>query len=509
MDRRHRFYWTGLLILLIPLFFPIPLSGQSGEETGGELAVLVESSPERPVLGGSWRVSILVDHPAPEEVRVIPPDMPSSLTFAQSRKEIRIIRTSPGKGTPWTLVEFLFVPQGKGVINLGAFEVITPGGSARTINLRTYVTAQEGVREEYHPRLAWDTPPATLRIEEKAELTLRILDWDPRRELKTAPFHTTAPAEALLEELPLTKEDLDQNRVLRLRLTPLGGNQVSLGPFPLRFDTLTLEAPAIAIRLLPPVSGKALPVTASETLPPMAGTRTNPPQEVPPPAFPEPREEPFSLFRTAYEETLNRAREFWSRALYAEALGELRRGERDLLGGPNLASIRRAAEQALGLSVTEDEKWRPRNFFWALIILSFFLLILALGLLKKGVTSPFFRSYRIVLLLLVVILGLGIAGLASSPGTIRSEGTIRSDGTIRGEQVLSAKLPGETKYSGGTAAVLRACVAYRIPDSQGAISARWMEGQPVKVRTASNLWAYAESSDGDAGWVRQDRLIFY
>jgi hypothetical protein len=506
MDRRHRFCRTGLLvlILLVPLFFSAPLSGQSGEETVGELAVLVESSPERPVLGGSWRVSILVDHPAPEEVRVIPPDLPSSLTFAQSRKEIRIIRTSPEKGTPWTLVEFLFVPQGTGVINLGPFEVIAPGGSARTINLRTYVTVQEGVREEYHPRLIWDTPPATLRIEEKAELTLRILDWDLQRELKAAPFHTTAPAEALLEELPLTKEDLDQNRVLRLRLTPLGGNQVSLGPFPLRFDTLTLEAPAITIRLLPPVPGNTLPAAASETLPSIgAGTQTTPPHEVSPPAFPEPGEEPFSLFRTAYEETLNRAREFWSQALYAEALGELRRGERDLLAGPNLVSTRRAAEQALGLSVTEDEKWRPRNFFWALIILVFCLLILALWLLKNGVTFPFFRSSKIVFLLLVVILGLGIAGLASSPGTTRSQRT------IRGEQVFSAELPGETRYSEGTAAVLRACVAYRVPDSQGVISARWMEGQPVKVRTASNIWAYAESSEGDAGWVQQDRLIFY
>jgi hypothetical protein len=101
------------------------------------------------------------------------------------------------------------------------------------------------------------------------------------------------------------------------------------------------------------------------------------------------------------------------------------------------------------------------------------------------------------------MLGLGIAGLASSPGTNRSQGIAGN------KEVLSANLPGETKHLRQTAAVLRACAAYRVPDSQGAVSARWMEGQPVKVRTASDLWAYAESSDGDAGWVHQDALVFY
>jgi hypothetical protein len=343
-----------------------------------------------------------------------------------------------------------------------------------------------------------------VRIGEGAEVTLRVVDGDPGRKLRTAPFNATAPAEALLEELPLTKEDLDQNRVLRLRLTPLEGNQVSLGPFPLRFGTLTLEAPGIIIRTRPPVPGNAVPAAASEAVPPAdAAGETAPPREASPPAFPEVREDPFSLFRPAYEETLNRAREFWRQALYAEALGELRRGERDLMAGPNLAPTRRGAEQSLGLSVTADEKWRPRNFFVALIILSFCLLPVALWLLKNGVTSPFVRSYKVVLLFLIVLLGFGITGLVSSRPAIRSLGT------TGGEQGFQAKLPGETRYPGGTTAVLRACVAYRVPDSQGAVSARWMEGQPVKVRTASNLWAYAESSDGDAGWVRQDMLVFY
>jgi hypothetical protein len=201
----------------------------------------------------------------------------------------------------------------------------------------------------------------------------------------------------------------------------------------------------------------------------------------PPPPFPETPDEPFPLFRKAYEKTLDRARDLWSRACYAEALAELRRGERDLLAGPKLAAPRRMAEQALGLprtAGTADEKWRPRNFFLALIILSFCLLLLTIT--KKGVRSLF------VLLLLAGILGL-------------------------------AKTTPETGYLRGSSAVLRAgaretslhVAAYRVPDTQGAISARWMEGQPVRLRAAAGRWAYAESPDGDAGWVLLDNLVFY
>jgi hypothetical protein len=292
---------------------------------------------------------------------------------------------------------------------------------------------------------------------------------------------------------------------------------VTLGPFTLRFDTLSLEAPPVSIRLRPPDSGKAAPPSAvpgiafTDAIPQQtAGQRTEGQRtDGSPPPFPETPDEPFPLFRKAYRETLDSAREFWSRACYAEALGELRRGERDLLAGPKLAAPRRAAEQALGLprmTGDADEKWRPRNFFLALILLSFCLLLLIIGLplrlrwggnaAKKGVSSLF--------VLLVGILGLGIAGLAPQPRP------------KYGGSPLEKNAP-ETGYLQGSFAVLRAgarrtslqVAAYRVPDTQGAISARWMEGQLVRIRAAAGLWAYAESPDGDAGWVPQDNLVFY
>ncbi|GHV75361.1 hypothetical protein AGMMS49942_01820 [Spirochaetia bacterium] len=477
MGRGHRSHGPRLLILL-PLIF---LLGQSGEVPGGESTVLVESSPARPVLDGAWRISIQVDHPVPEEVTVIPPELPPSLTFAQSRKEKR--------GGRWTLAEFLYVPHRTGEVTLGSFEVLTPVFSIRTEELRAYVTTAGGA-PEYHPRLVWEALPAALSIGETAELSLRIRDGEPGRSLRPGPFHATAPAEAILEELPLTDSDLDQGRVLRIRLTPLSGTLVTLGPFTLRFDTLRLESPAVSIRLRPPVSGNPAPANAApiSTVPEVSS-----PLIWAPPPFPENADEPFPLFRKAYEETLDRARELWSRACYAEALAELRRGERDLLSGPKLAIPRRAAEEALGLTQkagTADEKWRPRNFFSALIVLSFcslFLILrLSLGGRRRGSAVKKGGISLCILLLVTGILGL--------------EKTAPETGYLRESAAVLRAGPGET---------LLPVAAYRVPDTQGAISARWMEGQPVRIRAAAGVWAYAESPDGEAGWVPQDNLVFY
>jgi hypothetical protein len=495
----------GLFVALSLLPLPV-LGGQDLQDGAGEIAVMLESSPERPVLGGSWRVSILVDHPIPEEVTVIPPELPSSLTFARFRKETRFVRTSAEGGRRWTLAEFMFVPHRTGEIVLEPFQALVGDSGILTPAARTAVIAGEEEREEYHPRLVWDAPPELLRIGEAAELSLRVLDRDPLRPLRRLPLSVAVPVEALLEEIPLTEEDTDQGLALRLRLIPLEGKRISLGPFPLRFETLTLETPAISIALAPPLPAVRPMGTDPGALSPVAGEAVF---DGPPPAapvFPEVRGEPFPLFRNSYRETLGKARDHWRQARYAEALGELRRGERDLLSGPALGSTRRAAEELLGLPLTEDEKWRPRNCFAALIILSFCLLLPAILLPlrarrgdseKRGVTSLVFHGYSIVVFALIGIMGFGIAALALSPRGF--EGLVQGGA---GEGIA-------VKHPGNAAAVLRSCVAYRVPDVRGAISARWLEGQPVRVRSASDAWAYAESSGGDAGWVSQDKVVFY
>jgi hypothetical protein len=66
-------------------------------------------------------------------------------------------------------------------------------------------------------------------------------------------------------------------------------------------------------------------------------------------------------------------------------------------------------------------------------------------------------------------------------------------------------LPG----SGGRPAVLRETAAYRVPEAEAALSARFAEGQPVTVHAPSGGWVYVEAQDGRSGWVPEDVVIPY
>jgi hypothetical protein len=160
-----------------------------------------------------------------------------------------------------------------------------------------------------------------------------------------------------------------------------------------------------------------------------------------------------------------------------------------------------------------DEKWRPRNFFLALTFLSFCLLLLTIVLplrrRRRGSAAKNGVPYGMVPVLLAGILGFGIVGLAPQPGP-------KVEGAFFEGSPLAKTVP-ETGYLWRSFAVLRAdarepllyVAAYRVPDTQGVISARGIEGQPVRIRAAAGSWAFAESPGGDAGWVPQDNLIFY
>jgi hypothetical protein len=320
--------------------------------------------------------------------------------------------------------------------------------------------------------------------------------------------------EALLENLPLAGNDLSQGRVLRLRIIPLVEGPLRLGPFQLQFDALTLEAPVVAFTVLPATPPSSLAGSANSASPPDSAGSTSPAnpenpanspgspeapaspvpsnrdRERPPaPSFPAFSPEGPALFQKAAEAAAEEARLLWETGRYAEALGVLRGGERDLMGAYSLTPLRRAAEEALGIRLSMDEKWRPRNFLLGISLgsLGLFLAAIPFALFhrrrrKNNVTSRAAPGYKIIIPALLVIFIWAFFGYMNPGGNLRL---------------------GENR------AVLRSCTAYRVPDSQGAVSAFWGEGQPVLIHSVKDLWVYAEVPGGEAGWVRREYAVFY
>ena len=164
-----------------------------------------------------------------------------------------------------------------------------------------------------------------------------------------------------------------------------------------------------------------------------------------------------------------------------------------------MLSLRRDMELALGLGLTQDEKWFPLNktvFRWVIagviIISVLFFLIFRRGKFRQGgalakdVTLRWRVGHKAVIVS-VFFLAMALIFLEEGIG----------------------KIPIGRPRSSGKAAVLKETQAYRVPDDKGAVNARFGEGQPVTVSERSPDWCSAESPDGRSGWVKMEAVIFY
>ncbi|GHV92299.1 hypothetical protein AGMMS50268_28020 [Spirochaetia bacterium] len=537
MDRRRPPYRSGLLIpgLFLPLVLGLCLSApslgaqdfggqdQNGQSPGerrapGPLRALVQSSPEAPQPGALWTVTILVDHPLPSEVQVRLPSLPPSLSLELMRSEPRLIRKPAGEAEGiaavqgiterWTAVEFQFSLRGTGRIVLEPFEVTIPGASVLTSPL---VLTVRGASAEFRPRLSWQNPPAVLMAGKSTELALFLSGWDPRRPLpESRLLLPETPPGAILEPVSGSPPETDgAGVILRLNVIPLGGDLFTLPQTPVTLGEFSLVVPALRI----PVTAGGTGAASAGPSPKPAGAATGTASLVPVPAaaaigaipFPDIHPRAFPPFRSACEGIRERAEALWTADRRAEALAELRRNERDHPAGPALVPLRREAERLLALEQArgEDEKWRPPFLLAAGLLLSLGLLVLTLigpSFRKKNpanapsaVTTHFSRGYKGILILLAINGGICLWGLVGSAGPL---------------------LPGSARY-----ALVRETAARRIPQDDGAINARFKEGERVLIRRSSSRgespsgrlnWAYAESSGSTgSGWVRTEDIIFY
>ncbi|MDR0723345.1 MAG: hypothetical protein LBF75_11260 [Treponema sp.] len=488
----------GLLFILASYLGAQELEQEAGEEnleqTGPEVSTGIEGSdpalkvtlhgfPESPQVHTSWIVALLVDYPVPGELTVQHPPLPDTLILESIRTRPHQARQNPESGKVQTMVEFWFIPQQAGPLTLGAFEVRTPDMHYLTESSSWYIQGE--TKRGYQPVCSWLRPPQSLRIGERAQVALRLSDWDPGKPWPgTELFLKELPEGVLLEAEPLSPQDRQQGLVLRLKIIPLEGTEFTLQSRRIPYEELSIEIPELRIPLFPgtPPSSPRPTVTVK------------PPVEAEPNewSLPFPRTTPprFPWFRDDYEQALQQIQSLWNQGKIPEALGEMRRNERENLAGPSFALLRREVEQGLGLTLTQDEPWRPRKLYRILLGLSLGILVFTLiavifrRVCGKGiVTSRITQGYKGMVLILGIGMGLLLSALAGL-----------------------GKLHLDTTTGQG---VLRAAQAYRVPEEGGRVSASFSEGEPVQIRWVSDFWVYVESFDGRLGWVPRDKLIWY
>jgi hypothetical protein len=455
-------------------------------EFAGALEALLETSPEIPEVHAEWRVCILVNHPNPQEVSVQIPDLPPSLALDRIRTAVRFVRhnETDGAGEKWTAIDCFFIPRQGGLVSLAPFEVRTPGRLGYSPPVSALV---RGGGDAVSLRAVWEPVPASLTAGQASEIRLRLMTGRAEnRRAASVLYRPEAPVNAILEPLDVA-ETRPGEFLLRFRIIPLEGNSAGIPPAPLKYGNASVIVPGREFTVLPAAS--AGPAAQSPGPPPDRKTAAGKTEGAAPP-FPNASAAVFPPFRRGYERALEEGRAYWERGLYAEALAVLRLKERELAAGPVLAPLRRSAETALGIGFTEDEGWRPRRLFLGLAAAAFCILIFLLAAAGINgrkrrifpVTSGLSWGYTFVVILLSIIIGGGFYGFLGGPGGITR--------------------PGDT-------GVLREAGAFRVPEEGSVMDTVFRKGEPVRIRSRADSWAYVESFEGKAGWVPLDSIIPY
>ena len=503
------------LALILIAFTPMGLWADEEEDEIEEyepIEVRLEINPANPTVNNPWSIFVLVNHPRPDEVSVESPDFPSSLALERIRTDTRTISSgtsSQGAGSQserWTRVEFLFIPRRAETIRLAPFEVSIHERYALTDGINIRIQGETSAR--YEPRFRWLTPPPNLRLGETGEITLELTNWDPARRIPEDFFRGRAPLNAILEENPPERTAAGGYRY-RIVLIPLESGSVRLQAFSFTTDTYTLSVPEISFSVLP-ARQAAAPAGLIMSENDRDDTRNDiNPDDMPVDfaaalPFPQEREEVFFLWRREYREIIARVEALWEQYLWADALAEIRKNERDSAAGPSLAPLRREMEEALGLSVTEDERWRPFGFsLFFLLAAVCLVLVFAVAFLvalrvhrhesirfhDKGGKSVTLRRFYgfIVIIVCTLILALVLILQEGNSGNFPFTNSVRS----------------------GKIAVLRRTQSYRVPDYKGAVNDWFNEGQAATVGDFRGRWCFAETLDGRSGWVERESVINY
>ncbi|MDR0386641.1 MAG: hypothetical protein LBH57_01260 [Treponema sp.] len=466
-------------------------------ESAGELEVLLETFPQIPEVHREWMIRILVNHPNPQDVSVIIPDLPSSLIPDRIRTAVRFIgrdgETNPGAEEKWTAVDFFFIPGRDGPVSLAPFEARASGRLGYSPPVSAVIRGDAG---KTGLRAVWDPSPSSLRVGQSAEVRLRLITGEAEgRRAASISYGPEAPVNALIESLGIDEAE-NGEFILRFRIIPLAGSSVLIPSVPLQYGDASVTVPGHEFSVLPalpsasPVSAvlRSGPVQDGGTKAGDGAARTG----GDPPPFPDVPGTVFPPFRGGYERALTEARLNWERGLYAEALAVLRLNERELAAGPALSLLRRSAETALGIGFTEDEKWRPRRIFLVLTAAASCILVFVLvsakitGNRRKNfpVTSGFPRGYTFIVVFLCAMIGAGLCGFFGGPGRITRPGKSRTG-------------------------ILRETGAFKVPESGNVPAILFREGEPVRIRAVADPWAYVESFEGKTGWVPLDRIIPY
>lgn len=483
-----------LLTIIVLLIFPPALSSEDNEAADFALnnapVVTVEIPPELPVTGALWAYTLIVDYPVPNDVTVISPSFTDFLFLD------RIVKNPVTAGTQTqTMIQYRFIPVRAGMSVLEPFTIITPDGITETgrftLNIQSPVNEQRPVVY----RTVWNEYPRQTAAGERVEAALRITSPNavqPPPEF----FMPEVPRGAILSLLPVSVEEKTVGIVMKLALILLDGD-FRLPARTLQYGNAAFEIPALFIRLdnvtlSGSITGERLQQNIPHNVPAVSVNEITRFPAFDYSALDKPY---FKYFRDQLGDIYVKARNMWDNGLYALALAELRRNERNHPAGALLLSVRREAEESLMFFNTGNESRLRQIFIFGLLILFLLLVIISIFVcfifFKRGkfgrdslktnvLKKRFFTVKRTGLLCAVIVTAFGFIYLYRF--TDNSRFGVTEETAVR-----------------------------RTADTSTEELFVFREGQPVIIMLNSGSWVYVRANDtsGNSGWIPAEKVIFY
>ena len=445
-----------------------------------DFKIFLEFLPDSVTQNEAFTVNLVVSHPNPEEVYVRAPDFNGAFRMERMHTGVRLVRDITQSNEKYTVFEFLLIPDKAGLQEIGAFEVGVFGKTRMSSPMRVHVLPEE---EGFDARLVWlgrdgrGSDGASVRIGEVYETALRIVSWGkgrPYPETFAPPIE--APENAIVEKIPLSKNDSGTGIVLRLRIVPLDGKTVSINAQGLEYEKSRIGIPELTIKVLP--AAAEFTVTESPETLTAKKEDTDISRRVGPVSFSGMTgddKKTIAVFRRGPDGCIAEAERFWGEGEYAAALAVLRSGEMRLTAASAVRRVRIACENALRLPSGANEPRLPRGtvlFVLALSAAAFAVLFSV----RKRIFIPAFLLSAIIFVFLF-----DLAALFFSYSYEKNR------------------------------AVLKYCAAYPIPEEDAGAAFFFMEGEAVNIRSKSGSWFFvvrAESGGPEkSGWIKKEDAV--
>jgi hypothetical protein len=457
----------SVFLCLMPLFLAARVTAQD------DVKILFEFAPDAVVQDELFKINLLVNHPDPNEIYVRPPDFEDDFRIESMRTGVQVMLDSRQDSEQWTIFEFFLAAGVSGDRELGSFEVTARGETKRTNPVT--VNVRPAKRRNLNTRLVWTGENLYTDAVNQGgvyEAALRVANREKGRFYPALPARIDAPLNAIVEEVPLSKNDYDSGVVLRLRIVPLNEQPVRINPFSVYYEESLVEIPPLSVKA-PPSIAPAPEAEAPEIQEPPKSAAPAAAAHIKPVSFSVPAGGAF--FKAGALDCIAEAERLWAEEKYADALAVLRRGEMTLFAAGNVKKIRAACEDALNLPPAPSWAWLPRIPLAAVSVLSAaaFIILVCVGKSRRASLTPLLTGFLV---------------------------------SVSAVSILSFSYFYEKNK-----AVLKNCAAYPIPEDSAKAGLFFMEGEPVNIRSESDSWVYVESFRPNVlekyGWVKKENAV--